>query len=272
MGSHPEVFIDREEELCLLKDAISARRSLLISGPAGVGKTMLTLKTLSELPGAIQKNCLYVSGMKGLHDLLQQIVHLLFDLDDPALRGRLRREGVSAISFKKWLQTQPSTRLRGALYQATAQGQYWFFLDHFPPLTHAVSRVVKQLVRMQETPVYLLARGFTEHEIGHVTDIYWGDPHQLAVGALSEAAARELIEKCIQHFGLARLDLDDFRKEMLHLSGRIPGAIVKMCALAAEPRYQYGAQIKIKLIHIDYLMSGQRLALPNPSRMPGSAG
>lgn len=272
MQSHPEVFIDREEELRLLKDAITTRRSLLISGPAGVGKTMLVLKALSELPNAIQKNCLYVSGMKGLHDLLQQIVHLLFDLDDPALRGRLRREGVSAASFKKWLQTQPSTRLRGVLYQATAQGQYCFFWDHLPPLTHAVSRVVKQLVRMQGTPVYLLARGFTEREIGHVTDIYWGDPHQLAVRALSETAARELLEWCIQRFDLARLDLDDFRKEMLHLSGRIAGAIVKMCALAAEPRYQHGSQVKTQLIHIDYLMSGQRLLLADKSRMPESGG
>ena len=43
---------------------------------------------------------------------------------------------------------------------------------------------------------------------------------------------------------------------MLQLSGRIPGALIMMCALAAEPRYHYGAQIKTKLIHIDSLVSG----------------
>ncbi len=259
MRSHPEIFIDREEELHFLKSAIVSRKSLLISGLAGAGKTMLTLKALSEMPDTLRNNCLYVSGMKGLQDLLQQIVHLLFDRDDAALRARLRREGVSAATFKRWLQAQPSTRLRGALYQAAAEGEYWLFLDHLPPLTHAASRVVKELVRMRNTPVYLLARGFTQPEIGHVTDIYWGPPHQLAIGALPGAAARELLEACIQRFGLSRLDLEDFRKEVLHFSDYLPGAIVKMCALAAEPRYQYGSQIKTKLIHIDYLMNGHRL-------------
>lgn len=263
MRSHPEIFIDRVEELRFLKSAIASRKSLLISGPAGAGKTMLTLKALSELPDTLRKNYLYVSGMKGLQDLLQQIVHLLFDLDDRVLRGRLRREGISAATFKKWLDAQPSTRLRGALYQSAAEGQYWLFLDHLPPLTHATSRIVKELVRIRNTPVYLLARGFTEREIGHVTDIYWGDPYQLALGALPGAAARELLEDCIQRFGLSRLDLDDFRTEILHFSGCLPGAIVQMCALAAEPRYHYGSQIKTKVIHIDYLMNRQSLASAN---------
>lgn len=82
MRSDPEIFIDRKEEMYLLKKAITERRSLLICGPAGAGKTMLAFKALSE---SIGKNCLYVSGMKSLQDLLRQIVHLLFDLEDPTL-------------------------------------------------------------------------------------------------------------------------------------------------------------------------------------------
>ena len=257
MRSKSQIFIGRQEELHFLRNAITGRKGLLVWGPAGAGKTMLVLKTLSALPATIGKNCLYVSGMEGLQDLLRQILRLLFDLEDPALRGRLRREGVSLRAFQPWLQTQPATRLRGALYRSAAEGEYWIFLDHLPPLTHAVGRVVKELVRMRNTPVYLLARGVAEQEIGHVTDIYWGDPHRLALGALPGAAARELLEDCIQRFGLSHFDLHDFRKEVLHFSGRLPGGIVKMCALAAEPRYQYGSQIKTSLIYIDYLISGQ---------------
>jgi len=42
------------------------------------------------------------------------------------------------------------------------------------------------------------------------------------------------------------------------LSGCLPGCIVKMCELAADPRYRYGDQIKVKLVHVDYLMQGNR--------------
>jgi len=32
-----------------------------------------------------------------------------------------------------------------------------------------------------------------------------------------------------------------------------------MCTLAADPRYQYGLQIKTKSVYIDYLMRGHDL-------------
>jgi DNA replication protein DnaC len=68
MQYNQKFFVDRQRELNCLKEAINSRTSLLISGPAGAGKTMLTIKALSELPESLRKNCLYVSGMKGLQD------------------------------------------------------------------------------------------------------------------------------------------------------------------------------------------------------------
>ena len=73
-------------------------------------------------------------------------------------------------------------------------------------------------------------------------------------------AARELLERCIERFALTSLDLDDFREEMLHLSGNLPGAIVKMCEMAANPRYHYGDRVKLKLVHVDYLLQSNRLS------------
>ncbi|MGO8817988.1 MAG: hypothetical protein ACLQVG_25365, partial [Terriglobia bacterium] len=79
----------------------------------------------------------------------------------------------------------------------------------------------------------------------------------------------ELLENCIERFGLSRLDLTDFREEALELSKRVPGAIVKMCAMAADPRYQYGSRIKMKSVYIDYLMTGQGLLGQEPSKPNG---
>jgi hypothetical protein len=60
------------------------------------------------------------------------------------------------------------------------------------------------------------------------------------------------------------------------LSKRVPGAIVKMCALAADPQYQKGLRIKTKSVYIEYLMSGQHPLVHAPpsggerSRQAGS--
>jgi len=44
------------------------------------------------------------------------------------------------------------------------------------------------------------------------------------------------------------------------LSKRIPGAIIKMCALAAHPCYQYESRIKVKSVYVDYLINATRQA------------
>ena len=57
------------------------------------------------------------------------------------------------------------------------------------------------------------------------------------------------------------LDLEDFRDDILRLSGHLPGSIVRMCELAADSRYHYGDRIKIKLVHVDYLMQSNPSAI-----------
>jgi|SRR5579859_1269839 len=251
-----EHFIDREAEIGRLQDAIRKRESLLIVGPTGIGKTSLVLKVLDLLPAESTQSYFYFSGIDGLRDLLRRVVQRLYEVKDPTLRKQLHTEGINKHVFKAWLDAQSTSRLKGALYRAAENKHYWIFLDHFPALTDAMAKVVNELVRMRDTPVYILARGFTDRGNGHATKIYWNDQQWMKMTPLKKKAASELLEHCIHHHGLLNMDLDDFRVEILRLSGKVPGAIVKMCEFAAQPRHQYGGNIKTKLVHIDYLMRG----------------
>jgi hypothetical protein len=38
----------------------------------------------------------------------------------------------------------------------------------------------------------------------------------------------------------------------------LPGSILKMSRLAADSRYHYGDRIKLKLVHVDYLMQSNQ--------------
>lgn len=251
-------FLDRESESRRVAEAIRRKQSLMICGPAGIGKTALILNVLHGLPGGLAKRCLYLSAFKDLQDFLRQLIQTLYQAKNPYLRRQLHADGVSILNFKAWLNALSTSRLKGTLYRTVEKSDYRVCLDHAPPLTHAVAKVIKELFRMRNTPIYLLIRDDVEHRAEQfIGFFYWGHRERLKLGPLPAASAQALLESYIKRFGLSRFDLVGFRKEVLELSGCAPGAIVKMCALAADPRYQYGSRIKLKLVHIDYLMSGQ---------------
>jgi energy-coupling factor transporter ATP-binding protein EcfA2 len=254
-------FVGRESEALRLRDAILKRESLLIAGPAGIGKTSLLLKVLGGLPAATTRYCLYLSGEEGVQPLLRWLLQQLYGLEDVTLRRQLHVEGIRESTFKSWLKQQPTSRLKGAVYRSMEKGSYWVFIDHSPPLTHAEAKIIRELAWMRKTPVFLLARGLTERDAGHVGSVYWGSKQQLLLSPLSEQAGRELLEFCIHKFDLGKLDLEDFREEVLRLSGLLPGAILKICSLAGDPRYQSGSRIKTKLIYIDSLVNGYNSGL-----------
>ncbi len=256
-------FFDRERESHRIEEALRKKESMIISGPADIGKTALMLNVIRNLPGDLAGKCLYLVGFKDLQNLLRNLISALHQANSLGLRQLLKAEGVSSANFDIWLKALPSSRLKGILYRAVQSSDYRIILDHVPLLTHARAKIIKELFWMRDTPVYLLMRDDQESRIAQFARFfYWNDRQCLTLGPLPETSARELLETCIERYGLSRFNLEGFREEVLDLSGCIPGAIVKMCALAADPRYQYGSRIKTKLIHIDYLMSGSSLVPP----------
>jgi hypothetical protein len=254
------IFVDRKRESRRLENAILKRQSLMICGPAGIGKTALISRVIASLPAGLKGRCLEIQGAKDLQDLLRQLIRGLYNRKDPNLRRKLHAEGISVLTFEAWLKGLSSSRLKGTLYQTVERGDYRVFLDHLAPLSQATAKVIKELFWMRNTPVYLLVRDEKEQRIDQLRRFfYWGDREILALPPLPMNAAAELLENCIGRFDLARFDLSDLRAEVLVLSKHIPGAIVKMCMLAADPRYQYESRIKVKSVYIDYLMRAHDL-------------
>ena len=112
---------------------------------------------------------------------------------------------------------------------------------------------------MRRTPTYLLTRNEADEHRDHCyAGIYRDDRERMVLSPLPRAAAEELLERCIERYGLVRFDLAGFSGEVLALSKQCPGAIVEMCTLSADPRYQQGSRIKTKSVYIDYLVRGSR--------------
>jgi hypothetical protein len=176
-------------------------------------------------------------------------------VEDSLFRSKLRADTGFGASFAPWVKAQTSLRLRGLLYRAAGAGEYWIVLEDLVPMSHMLARIIKELMLNQETPIYVVAHGWTYSEMGHGAPLYWNDRQRLHVGGLTLPVAKELLEICIRRFGLERFELDDFREDILEFSGLLPGAIVQMCAAAVGAHYHYEGRIKTKLLHVDYLMN-----------------
>jgi GTPase SAR1 family protein len=249
-----ETLVGRKRELRHVLTAIRKRKSLLIWGPMHVGKTSLIRTAIAALTEAERHTCIYWTGAASGKQLLSHFVGQLYELGDPFVRKKVHADGGTAIAVNHWLHKQTSLRLRGILFAALGQSDYRFFVDHFPPPTHNMGRLMKEILYRCKTPIYLAARKYSQDQIGYAWSLYWNDGLRIHLGPLGERWSRELLETCIARFGLTSLDLADFREDILRLSGHLPGSIVKMCELAGHSRYHYRDQIKIKLVHVDYLM------------------
>jgi hypothetical protein len=251
--SESGVFLGRSRELARLREAIRKRESLLVWGGSDSGKSALVARALRELPERIRKRCVCTTGAGSPQDILRGITYGF--AEDPLFRSKFRAETGYGASFRRWVNQQTSLRLRGLLYRAAGAGEYWVFLENLAPMTRLLTRIAKQLMINERTPIYAIALGPTYRELGHAAQLYWNDQQRLHLGALPVAAAAELLESAIQKFGLAQFDLEDFREEILKFSGLLPGAILNMCKAAADTRYHFEGRIKTKLLHVDYLMN-----------------
>jgi hypothetical protein len=263
-----DLLVGREQEMRRLRAAIRERKSQLIWGPADAGKTFLVQLVIAGLSAADRHKCICWSGAGSGRRVVAHFLSGLYWAGDPLVRGKVHADRAGENTLDRWISRQSLLRLRGILFSATEREDYRFFVDHLPSPTHKMASLLKEIMYRCKTPVYLTGRGYSQKEIGHAWSLYWADEYRIQLGPLTELPARELLETCIHKFGLGSLDLEGFRKDILHSSGHLPGAIVRMCELAADPRYHYGDQVKVKLLHVDYLLHGNAFS---SSPFPGHA-
>jgi hypothetical protein len=255
----PSGLIGREREMVRFRSGIRVRESLLIWGPRGAGKSALLREAIAESAHGASDRYLYVDGANGRKEILRKLFGQLYAARDGWVLSKMEYDGADEGAFRGWLAKQSSLRLRGIAARAMQETRYWLFLDHLPPASRAISRLLQHLIRACGTPVYMAARGTTAKEIGEAWSIYWNPEHWLELGGLSESAAHQLLNSCWKANGLSPLDLEESRNEILRLSQRLPGAIWAMCALARQPRFRAGRRIKMSLLYTEYLIGTEPL-------------
>lgn len=256
MKTHPQadIFVGRRKEVARLIASIRDRRSMVIHGPPDSGKTALISHVLSRLSPGITNRCLRVSAEGALRPLIQQQVISLFAAGDPVVQEAYREQGTRFRTAETWIRKQTGGRLRSLLFRALDQGRYWIFVDNVSGLGFSHFHLLRELIRMRETPVSFLTRGLGDEYLGPAGRLFWSDAHKLALGPLAPGEAAKLLRAVVERQGLQDLDINSFQKAILEFSRGLPGAIVEMAAMARQPQYRFGSKIKSKLLYTDYLV------------------
>jgi hypothetical protein len=137
--AYPLPLIGFEREQRVLEEALCQRRSLLLLGCAGSGKTALLDWACRRLRHSGVP--VYVPRFETPHDLLLTIARELFRHRHAAFQ----RLACADLGWERWLEQQTSSRLRGLMWQAFEQEPATILLDHLNRPGHVVYRFLQRL-------------------------------------------------------------------------------------------------------------------------------
>lgn len=224
-------LLGRRDELRDLAAALCARRSCLVAGPRGIGKTRL----IDEAVRASGQPAVRVLRPGVLHELLVQLAQ---QLSCPAGRfGDVRNA--------------TSMALKPAVEAALRKSPCCVVIDGIAGADPRMYRFLQQIYYLPR--VCLIVAAESRDSLGHVRKLLWDPREEISLKPLSRAEASALFESACRAFRLDSLDVDDFKSKALASARGNPGQILTMCRMASRPEYRAGRHILFLPLRIDAL-------------------
>lgn len=238
----PELYrstVERVDELARLQAQAKRRKSVLIHGSEGIGKTRL----LRQFIGA-ESLVLYVPGVRSPRDVLL------------AMAAELRRTGEQLIGTTECQRlTTPS--LKGIVQKALEHRPYLLAMDHVAGPSRIVCGLIKDLSYFDRTPVILVSRSAHMEDIGTLGPMCAGRSDRIEMKEFPVPIALQFAREQVSSTGLDAANMEDFLAEIGARSSGNPGNIVQMVRMAHLPRYRSGDQIKVHVLYLDFRMGQQ---------------
>lgn len=229
-----------------LIEAFRNRQSLLITGPAGSGKTTLIDAALKDVHPNRDIICLTYSS--NLHRFLIDLARALLATG----RDDSRQWARAGPDTEKWLAQQTSVHLKGLLWSSLEAEPAILVLDGIDGASFPMYRFLQRLYFAPGLAMIASARG--PASLGALSRLFWDPRRILQLHPLNHPESDQLFAFAVRHFELEHLNLDDFREKVLDAAEGNPGQIVEMCRMASNPVYVSGKHIKFAPLRIDALM------------------
>ncbi len=228
--------VEREEELDRLRSQAMARKSLLVFGPEGVGKSRLLRSFAGSHPLAA-----YVAQMRSPRSFILALLQALHAAD----------EGIAVPADLAALST---SSLKGVVHRALDRQPFLMVLDQLDAPSRVVSGMIKDLHYYGRTPVIFASRSPHMEDIGGLRPLCANRSERLEVKNLPLPVALEFAKREAGRSQLWASNLETILLSLVEWSEGNPGAILDMLKMAELPQYRAGDQIKAHILYVDYRM------------------
>lgn len=228
--------IEREEELGQLRKQADARKSMLVFGPEGVGKSRLLQAFVGKHPVA-----LYIPQMRTPREFLLALLKALHAADE-AIRVPGNLAGLSTSSLK------------GVVHRALDTQLFLLILDHLDAPSRVLTGMIKDLHYYGRTPVIFASRSPHMEHIGALGPLCASKSERLELKNWPFQIALEFAQRNAERTQLRASNLETVLPSLVEWSDGNPGAILCMLKMAQLPQYRAGDQIKAHILYVDYRM------------------
>jgi AAA ATPase-like protein len=216
----------RDKQLEELRQLFSRRRSFLVHGPIGVGKTLL-LKRLAGEVAAI----LYCGD-----SWRSQSVFRILAAELLAKNNRHASRSIGA-GRRNAIKDKSSVSLRGIVTEALRGSGYWIVLDHVQFPSQSFATALKDVCSWADTPLIAVARSAHMEDVGFLLPIFSDRSAKFALRNFDSDTAKEFAVQVASAMQLRAANRDEAIEKIVRFSKGNPGAIVAMLQMAVSPKY-----------------------------------
>jgi hypothetical protein len=240
----PTPIYGRDAELEQLRKLVSRRRSFLLHGPAGVGKTLLLKQLAGEVPGMV-----YCDESSSSQTVFRTLAAGLFVRRNRHVLQACGNSGLNAIKGKS------AVSIRGIVADALREASHWIALDHLqsPSLSFAAS--LKDVCNCTATPLIAVARSAHMEDVGFLLPMFSDRSDMYALRNFDSDTAREFAVQTAEEMHLNAVNRDEAIQKIVRYSKGSPGAIIAMLQMAASPKYVTQQHVKLLPLYIDFRLS-----------------
>ena len=237
----PAVIYGRDAELEQLRQLVSRRRSFLLHGPAGVGKTLLLKHLAGEVPEMV-----YCDESSSSQAVFRKLAAELFARKNRHVLQACGTSGLNAIKDKS------AVSIRGIVADALRETKHWIVLDHVKSPSQSFAASLKDVCNWTATPLLAVARSAHMEDVGFLLPMFSDRSQKYALRNFDSDTAKEFAVRTAQDLQLSVANRDEAIQKIVHYSKGSPGAILAMLHMAAGPKYVTQQHVKLSPLYIDF--------------------